>query len=108
MLPKSPSFIDIAFAIVPTPVIVLVAPFTATAADTTFRGTHTIFYRLQKPTSEPSPKKPLPKYTEEVGNLFNEFADTNIEAIAQVATSDETILEFLFIFLSPFQARATQ
>jgi hypothetical protein len=45
-------------------------------------------------------EKATSQILEEVGNLFNEFADTSIEAIAQIATSDETILEKMLNFFT--------
>jgi hypothetical protein len=45
-------------------------------------------------------EKATSQILEEVGNLFNEFADSSIEAIAQVATSDETILEKMLNFFT--------
>jgi hypothetical protein len=45
-------------------------------------------------------EKATSQILEEVGNLFNEFADTSIEAIAQVATSDETILGKMLNFFT--------
>ncbi|GAB1542731.1 hypothetical protein NUACC21_54050 [Scytonema sp. NUACC21] len=45
-------------------------------------------------------EKATSQILEEVGNLFNEFADTSIEAISQVATSSETILEQMLNFFT--------